>query len=145
VKHARLAVTFVIIGSFFGIVFAFTQQARYSYPAAEPTTMCKTVQNVEQALVSLTVDKGKAISIAKSSVEFEKNTAGYKVENTEVQVPFSFNVFSCSFPRIENVFVGFLLSNGTESHVLMLQEDPSLGGVDTMEQVPVGQYGFFKQ
>jgi hypothetical protein len=59
-------------------------------------------------------------------MEFEKNTAGYKVENTEVQVPYSFNAFSCSFPRIENVFVGFLLSNGTESHVLILQEDPSL-------------------
>ena len=59
--------------------------------------MCKTVQNIEQALVSFTVDKAKAISIAKGSMEFEKNTAGYNVENTEVQVPFSFNVFTAHF------------------------------------------------
>lgn len=144
-KHEKIVIILIIIGSFFGIVFAFTQQARYPYPAASPTKMCETVQNVEQTLIDLTIPKEKAISLARSSMEFEKNTFGYKIENTQVKESFSFNVFSCSFPNIENVNVGFLLNNGTESHVLILLEDPSVSKIESVQEASIGEYDFFKQ
>jgi hypothetical protein len=41
-----------------------------------------------------------ATTLAKNSVEFEKGTTGYVINSTEVRESFSYNVFSCSFPKL---------------------------------------------
>jgi hypothetical protein len=142
-KHGKLIVSLIIVCSFFGIVFAFTQQARYSYLAASPTPMCKTVQDIEWKLIDMSIDKQKAITLAKDSIEFEKGTQRYTVNGTEVREGYSYNVFSCSFPKVLSVNVGFLLNNGTESHVLIIMEDPSLNNVTSIQESSLGTNGFF--
>ncbi len=144
-KYGKLLVSILVVGSFFGIIFAFTQQVRYPYPAPSPTPMCKTVQDVEWKLIDLTIDKQKAITLAKNSTEFEKGIAGFKINGTEVRESYGYNVFSCSFPEILNVNVGFLLNNDTQSHVLILLEAPSLSKIESVQEAYVGQYDFFKK
>ncbi|MGB9124920.1 MAG: hypothetical protein WCC55_05165 [Nitrosotalea sp.] len=99
----------------------------------------------EWKLIDLTIDKQKAITLAKNSTEFKKGIAGFKINGTEVRESYGYNVFSCSFPEILNVNVGFLLNNDTQSHVLILLEDPSLSKIESVQEAYVGQYDFFKK